>query len=156
MNHVVDLEKTFSTLQKYKMKLNPAKYTFRVTSEKFLGFMVSERGIEANPKKIRAIQKMITLKSIKKVQRLTGRVAALNRFISRSAKWCLSFFQTLKQSKNFYWTTECQQAFKELKNYLDSPSLLAKPECGKELFLYLAVSPVAFAAILVKEEVKIQ
>ena len=118
--------------------------------------MVSGCGIKANPKKIHAIQEMTVPKSIKEVQRLTGRVAALNHFVSKSAEWCLPFFQTLKQSKNFCWTTECQQTFKELKNYLDSPSLLAKPECGKELFLYLAVSPVAFAAILVKEEVKIQ
>ena len=95
-NHVANLEETFSALQKYKMKLNPAKCAFGVTSGKFLGFMVSGCGIEANPKKIHAIQEMTAPKSIKKVQCLTGRVAALNRFILRSAKWCLPFFQTLK------------------------------------------------------------
>ena len=85
-NHIVDLEETFSTLQKYKMKLNPTKYTFGVTSGKFLGFMISGCGIKANPEKIHAIQKMTALRSIKEVQRLTGRVAALNHFISRSAE----------------------------------------------------------------------
>ena len=101
MNHVVDLEETFGTLQKYKMKLNPAKCAFGVTSEKFLGFMVSEHGIEANLEKICAIQEMTAPKSIKEIQCLTGRVAALNRFVSRSTERCLPFFQTLKQPKNF-------------------------------------------------------
>ena len=72
-NHVADLEETFSTLRKYKMKLNPIKCAFGVTSGKILGFMVPEHGIEANPEKIRAIQKMTTLKSIKEVQHLTGK-----------------------------------------------------------------------------------
>ena len=98
---------------------------------------------------------MTAPKSIKEVQRLTGRVAALNRFVSRSVERCLPFFQTLKQSKNFCWITECQQAFEELKSYLSSPPLLARLEPGEELFLYLAVSSVALTAVLVKEEAKI-
>ena len=85
-NHIADLEETFSALRKYKMKLNPAKCAFGVTSKKFLSFMVSGRGIKVNPKKIHAIQKMTTLRSIKEVQHLTGRVVALNCFISRSAE----------------------------------------------------------------------
>ena len=85
-NHVADLEETFGALRKYRMKLNPTKCAFGVTSGKFLGFMVSGRGIEANPEKIRAIQEMIAPKSIKEVQRLTGRIAALNRFVVRSAE----------------------------------------------------------------------
>ena len=137
------------------MKLNPTKYAFGVTSGKFLGFMVSGCGIEANPEKIHAIQEMTAPRSIKEVQCLTGRIAALNRFVARSAERCLPFFQTLKQSKNFCWTSECQQAFEELKSYLSSPPLLAKPEPREELFLYLAVSPTVLAAILVKEETKI-
>ena len=84
------------------MKLNPTKCAFGVTSGKFLGFMVSRHGIEANPEKICAIQEMATPKSIKEVQCLTGRVAALNRFVARLAERCLPFFQTLRWSKNFY------------------------------------------------------
>ena len=113
--------------------------------------MVSGRGIEANPEKIQAIQEMTAPKSIKEVQRLTGRIAALNHFVARSVERCLPFFQTLKQPKNFCWTSECQQAFDELRSYLSSPLLLAKPELGEELFLYLAISPMALAAVLVKE-----
>ena len=99
---------------------------------------------------------MAAPKSVKEVQRLTERIAALNRFVARSAERCLPFFQTLKQPKNFCWTVGCQQAFEELKNYLGSLPLLAKPKRGEELFLYLAVSPVALATVLIKEEVKIQ
>ena len=89
---------------------------------KFLGFMVSQRGIEANPDKIRAIVEMAPSKNVKEVQSLNGKVAALNRFVSRATDKCLPFFRTLK--KSFEWT-ECQQAFEELKAYLSSPPLLS-------------------------------
>ena len=100
-NHIEDLGETFVTLRRYKMKLNPTKYAFGVTSDKFLGFIMSYRRIEANIEKIQAIIKMSPPRSIKKVQRLTDRVATLNKFVSRSTKHYLSFFQTLKQPKNF-------------------------------------------------------
>uniref|UniRef100_A0A2N9F5L1 RNase H type-1 domain-containing protein n=1 Tax=Fagus sylvatica TaxID=28930 RepID=A0A2N9F5L1_FAGSY len=99
------------------------------------------RGIEANPKKIKAILEMQPPKNIKEVQRLTGRVAALNRFMSRSTDKCLPFFKTLK--KAFEWTDECHQAFEELKKYLTKPPLLSPSKQGEELYLYLAVSPTA-------------
>ena len=87
------------------MKLNLSKCTFGVTAGKFLGFMVSQRGIEVNPEKIRAIMEMTLPTSIKEVQSLNGKVAALNRFISRVTDKCLPFFYTLK--KSFEWTAEC-------------------------------------------------
>ncbi|KAG1330379.1 putative mitochondrial protein [Cocos nucifera] len=155
-NHLADLKETFNALRKHKMRLNPTKCAFGVTSEKFLRFMVSRRGIEANPEKIRAIWEMTAPKTIKKVQRLTGKVASLNRFVSRSTERCTPFFQVFRRPKDFCWTVECQRAFEELKNYLGSPLLLAKPEFGEELFLYLAVSLVALAAVLVKEEARTQ
>uniref|UniRef100_A0A2N9FH63 Uncharacterized protein n=1 Tax=Fagus sylvatica TaxID=28930 RepID=A0A2N9FH63_FAGSY len=82
--HLDDLRETFQTLRKYQMKLNPSKCAFGVYSGKFLGFMVSQRGIEVNPDKIKAILEMRPPKNTKEVQRLTGRIAALNRFVSRS------------------------------------------------------------------------
>ncbi|GKV32530.1 hypothetical protein SLEP1_g41127 [Rubroshorea leprosula] len=83
-DHLADLDETFNNLRKNRMRLNPAKCIFGVESGKFLGFMVSRRGIEVNPEKIRAIAEMEPPKSIKDIQRLTGRVAALHRFISKS------------------------------------------------------------------------
>uniref|UniRef100_A0A2N9HLG9 Integrase catalytic domain-containing protein n=1 Tax=Fagus sylvatica TaxID=28930 RepID=A0A2N9HLG9_FAGSY len=148
--HLDDLRETFQTLRKYQMKLNPSKCAFGVYSGKFLGFMVSQRGIEANPDKIKAILEMQPPKSTKEVQRLTGRVAALNRFMSRSTDKCLPFFKTLK--KAFEWTDECQQAFEELKRYLTEPPLLSPSKQGEELYLYLAVSPTAVSSALIREE----
>ena len=91
------------------MKLNPSKCVFGVASGKFLGFMVSQRGIGANPEKVQAIINMVLPKTIKEVQKLTGRIAALNRFVSRATDKCLPFFKTLKQA--FAWTDECEATF---------------------------------------------
>ena len=149
-----DLKETFDTPRSYNMKLNPGKCAFRVMVGKFLGFMVSQRGIKANPNKIRAIMEMKPLRNVKKVQSLNGKVAALNRFVSRATDKCLTFFRTLK--KSFEWTDECQQAFEELKAYLSAPPLLSPSQPGEELFLYLAVSPAAVSVALIREEEKVQ
>ena len=100
-DHVTDLGKTFNTLREYQMKLNLMKYAFGVTSKKFLGFMVSCRGIKANPKKSKAIQKMNPLRSIKDVQCLIEKITVLNRFVSKSVEHCLSFFKIPKQPMDF-------------------------------------------------------
>ena len=134
------------------MKLNPTKCAFGVASGKFLGFMVTQWGIEANPEKIRAILDMKHPSSKKEVQKLTRRVAALSRFISKSAERCLPFFKVLRQAKGFLWSGDCQRAFEDLKRYLASPPLLAKPEEAEVLYLYLAVSTEAIASVLVKED----
>ena len=96
--HLDDLQETFDTLRRYNMKLNPSKCAFGVASWKFLGFMVSHRGIEANLDKIKAILDMKSLQNIKEVQSLTGRVAALNRFVSKATDKCLPFFRVLKRA----------------------------------------------------------
>ena len=105
-DHLEDLRETFDTLRSYNMKLNPGKCAFGVTAGKFLGFMVSQRGIEANSDKIRAIIEMKPPRNVKEVQSLNGKVAALNRFVSTVTNKCLPFFRTLK--KSFEWTDECQ------------------------------------------------
>ena len=96
--HLEDLQETFEMLKRYKMKLNPSKCAFGVSSGKFLGFMVSQRGIEANPDKIQAILNMEPPKNIKEVQSLIGRVAALNRFVSKATDKCLPFFKILEKT----------------------------------------------------------
>ena len=107
--HLDDLRETFTTLKQYQMKLNPSKCVFGVALGKFLGFMVSQRGIEANPEKVQAIINMVSPRTVKEVQKLTGRIVALNRFVSRATDKCLPFFKTLKQA--FAWTDECKTAF---------------------------------------------
>ena len=96
--HLDNLREMFTTLKQYQMKLNPSKCVFGVVLGKFLGFMVSQRGIEANPEKVQAIINMVSPKTIKEVQKLTGRIAALNRFVSRAMDKCLLFFKTLKRA----------------------------------------------------------
>ena len=153
-DHLKDLDETFDTLRSYNMKLNPGKCAFGVIAGKFFGFMVSQRGIEANPDKIRAIMEMAPPRNVKEVQSLNGKIAALNRFVSRATDKCLPFFHTLKRS--FEWTAECQQAFEELKAYLSSPPLLSPSQLEEELFLYLVVFPTTISAALVREEEKVQ
>ena len=91
------------------MKMNPSKCAFGVASGKFLGFMVSQRGIEANSEKVQAILDMTSPKTVKEVQKLTGRIVTLNRFIFKATDKCLPFFKTLKQA--FAWPDECGAAF---------------------------------------------
>ena len=153
-DHLDDLKEMFNTLRQYSMKLNPLKCAFRVSSGKFLRFTVSQRGIEANPEKVRAILKMSSPRTTKEVQSLTGRVAALNRFISKATDKCLPFFKTLK--KAFAWTEECEIAFQELKHYLSNPPLLSLSKEGEDLFFYLAVSVTAISMALIREENKVQ
>ncbi|XP_059461825.1 uncharacterized protein LOC132190804 [Corylus avellana] len=153
-DHVLDLQETFTTLKKYGMKLNPSKCAFGVSSEKFLGYMVSSRGIEANPEKIQAVLDMQSPRNLKQLQQLTGIIAALNRFVSRSTDKCLPFFKVLR--KAFEWTDECEEAFEQLKEYLVSPPLLSQTIPEEVLYLYLAVSPTAISAALIREEEGIQ
>ena len=132
------------------MKLNPAKCDFGVSSEKFLGFIVNNQGIEANPEKIKVVLDMPPPSSIKKVQRLTGRIAALSRFVSRASDKCQPFFQVLM--KAFQWDTRCEEAFSALKTYLSSPPILVSPFKGELLTLYLAVSDFSTSAILIRDK----
>ena len=92
---VQDLEETFANMHKINLKLNPEKCFFGVPSSKLLGFLVSQHGIEANPDKIRAIEQIEPPKQIKDVHRLTGCIAAMSRFISKSAERALPFFKIL-------------------------------------------------------------
>ena len=106
--HVAHLTDTFKILRAYRMKLNPLKCAFGMASGKFLGFMVNQRGIEANPEKIQALLDWRSPNKTKEVQSLTGRVATLNRFISKATDKCLPFFESLKGNKRFLWDDKCE------------------------------------------------
>ena len=89
-------------------------------------------------------------RTIKEAQSLNGKIAALNRFVSKATDKCLPFFRTLR--KSFEWTNECQKAFKDMKKYLSSPPLLSPSKPGEILYLYIAVSQAAVSAALVRKE----
>ncbi|CAL2260015.1 unnamed protein product [Prunus armeniaca] len=149
--HIPNLSATFTILKQYRMRLNPTKCAFGVAYGKFLGFMISQRGIEANPEKIQAILDMTIPKTVKDIQSLTGRVAALTRFISKVTDRCAPFFNALKGSKrNITWTAECDQAFGELKAYMSRAPLLSTPESGDVLTIYLSISATSISSVLIR------
>ena len=149
-NHLDDLKETFNILCKYNMKLNPTKCVFTITSGKFLGFMVSQWGIEANLDQVKTIIEVKSLKKVKEVQSLTRKVVALNRFVSRATNKCMPFFKVLK--KAFQLNDECEEALAKLKEYLTKPPLLSPSVMGEKLFFYLAVSNTAISSALIREE----
>ncbi|CAA0818773.1 Unknown protein, partial [Striga hermonthica] len=151
-DHVNDLNKMFSILRDYSMKLNPKKCTFGVGSGKFLGYIVSQRGINASPEMIRAVQDLRPPTSIKGVQSLIGKLAALSRFISKSTNRCKPFFDAIKKNHKFEWTPDCQKALEAIKETLCRAPTMQKPRPGETLYLYLGVSEVAVSAALIREE----
>ena len=107
-SHLTDLTETFKMLRKCSMCLNPDKCVFKVCSGKFLGFIIHQRGIDTNSKKVQAIINMEPPQLVKEVQRLARRLTSLARFLSRFGDKCLPFFRILKNPKDFEWTSECQ------------------------------------------------
>ncbi|XP_016164417.1 uncharacterized protein LOC107606929 [Arachis ipaensis] len=155
-SHCDDLEEVFQQIRAYNMRLNPEKCAFGVQGGKFLRFMLTSQGIEANPEKCQAILKMNSPKTIKEAQQLAGRIAALSQFLPAVANRSYHFFRTISKNKKFNWTEECERSFTELKQILSSPPILQKPELGKPLYLYLSISNHAVSSVLVSETGKIQ
>jgi hypothetical protein len=148
---VEDLTLVFDRLWATRTKLNPDKCVFGVSAGKLLGFLVSHRGIEANPEKIRAIEVMKPLARIKDVQKLTGSLAALSCFISRLAERVLPFFKLLRKSGPFAWIEEAEQAFQELKQHLVSLPILVALDPRESLYLYITAAVEVVSMVLVVE-----
>jgi hypothetical protein len=124
---IADLEETFASLREYRWKLNPNKCVFGVPSGKLFSFIISHRDIEDNPEMISAITNMKAPTCIKDVQKLTGCMAALNRFISKLGERGLPFFKLLKDKEKFAWTPEADQAYAQLKDFLSKLPVLMAP-----------------------------
>ena len=135
-DHANHLQQVFDLLKTYGMKLNPAKYAFGVSAGRFLGFMMTQRGIEANPSHPKVILESPSPSSRKKVQQLMGRLAALGLFISRFTYRLKPFFTTLRGSNRAGWNEECDRAFTQIKQYLVEPLILISLDTGKNLFVY--------------------
>ena len=151
-NHTKHLQETFELLRTNGMKLNPLKCALEISSGKFLSFMMTRRGIEANPTQLRAIMESQPPATRKGVQQLIGRLSALGRFISHFTDRLKSFFTTLKGAKRAGWDTKCDQALTTVKQYLTEPPILASPETGETLYLYIVISDVSVSAALFKEK----
>jgi hypothetical protein len=148
---IANLEETFTSLREYRWKLNANKCVFGVPSGELLGFIISHRSIEANTEKISAITNMKAPTCIKDVQKLTGCMAALNRFILKLGEGGLPFFKLLKHQEKFAWTPEADQALAQLKDFLSKPPVLTAPRKKEQLLLYLtATTHVVSTAIVVE------
>ena len=154
--HVGDLTNIFGVLRKHKLHLNTSKCSFGVGLGKFLGYMVTHRGIEVNPDQIKAINILQLPRNPKEIQKLTGITAALNWFISRSTDRCRPFFLLLHKWKLFEWIEECTVAFQQLKEYLSQPPIMSSPKVDEVLFAYLVIASYAISFVLIRVDNGIQ
>ncbi|GJX75610.1 reverse transcriptase domain-containing protein [Tanacetum coccineum] len=153
---IMDVAETFDNLRRVNMKLNPKKCSFGVKEGKFLGYMVTSEGIQANPKKTKAIADMQSPKTLKEMQSLSGKLAVLNRFLSRSAERALAFFDTLKNitkenKDDFRWTEAAEQAFQELKKLIMELPTLTTPSPKETLYVNLAAFGEAVSGVLIAD-----
>nr|AAW56896.1 putative polyprotein [Oryza sativa Japonica Group] len=147
-----DLREMFDNLRRYRLMLNPEKCTFGVPLGKLLGFLVSGRGIEANPEKIRAIENMKSPTRLKEVQKANRMHGGTKQMGKRGQP----FFALLKKQDKFVWTQEAEEAFIALKRYLSNPPVLVAPQPNEELFLYIAAMSYSVSTVIVVEREKVQ
>jgi hypothetical protein len=148
---VSDLRITFGCLRANGVKLNPEKCAFGVQRGMLLGYIVSQRGIEANPEKVAALERMGPIWDLEGVQRVLGCLAALSRFISRLGEKSLPLYRLLKTHERFSWTAEAQEALDKLKASLNHAPILTPPQDSEPLYLYVAATTQVVSAIIVVE-----
>nr|XP_023923258.1 uncharacterized protein LOC112034673 [Quercus suber] len=125
-------------------------------SGKFLSYIITHRGIEVDPDQIRAIQNLRPPRNPKEIQKLAGMIAALNRFISRSADRCRPFYLLINKWKGFEWSEECAMAFQQLKDYLARPPIMSNPEADEILYVYIAVAHHIVSLVLIRDDSGVQ
>jgi hypothetical protein len=148
---VGDLRITFGCLRANGVKLNPEKCVFGVPRGMLLGYIVSQRGIEANPEKVAALERMGPIRDLKEVQKVLGCLAALSRFMSRLGEKGLPLYRLLKKHERFSWTVEAQEALDKLKATLAHAPILTPPQDGEPLCLYIATTTQVVSAVIVVE-----
>jgi len=136
-NHLHDLRTVFDLMRAHQLKINPTKSFLRVSSGKFLWFIVTSKRIHLDPDKIKAIQDMQPPKNLKKLWGLQDRLAYIRRFIVNLSGRCQPFTRLMKKGVSFIWDNACQKAFEDIKAYLTKPPVLASPVVGKPFLLYV-------------------
>jgi hypothetical protein len=150
-NLVVDLETVFACIRAKNVRLNPEKCVFGVPRGMLLGFIVSERGIEANPEKVSAITNMGPIKDVKGVHRVMGCLAALSRFISWLGEKGLPLYRLLRKTERFTWMPEAEEALENLKKLISNAPILLPPAEGEPLLLYIAATTQMVSTAIVVE-----
>jgi hypothetical protein len=146
-----DLHIAFCCLRANGVKLNPEKCVFSVPRGMLLGYIFSQRGIEANPEKVAALERMGPIRDLKGVQRVLGCLAAFSRFISRLGENGLPLYRLLKKHERFSWTVEAQEALDKLKASLTHAPILTPPQDSEPLYLYVVATTQVVSAVIVVE-----
>jgi hypothetical protein len=148
---VNDLRVAFDCLQANGVKLNPEKCVFGVPRGMLLGYIVSQRGIEPNPEKVTALERMGPIQYLKGVPKVLGCLATLSRFISRLGEKGLPLYRLLKKHERFSWTIEAREVLDKLKATLARASILTPPQDGEPLYLYVTATTQVVSAVIVVE-----
>lgn len=146
--NLVNLEKLFARLRKFKLRQNPSKCIFRIRSNKLLGFIISQQGIEVDPEKVKAIQAMPEPKIEKEVCGFLGRLNYIARFISHLMATCEPIFNLLRKDQAVVWNENCQNAFEKIKEYLQEPMILMPLVPDRPLIMYLTVLEESMGCVL--------
>jgi hypothetical protein len=149
-----DLKETFANLRRYRMKLNPEKCTFGVPAGQLLGYIVSQRGIEANPSKIKAIEALEKPTQLRDMQKFAGCLASLSRFVSRLGEKARLLYQLMKKMDHFVWSQRADDAFNDLKRALSTTPILAAPAPREPMLLYIAATPQVISIVIVVERIE--
>ncbi|KAK1642214.1 hypothetical protein QYE76_060019 [Lolium multiflorum] len=150
--HLDDLRCILDRTRKFGLRMNPKKCAFGVTAGQFLGFLVHERGIEIGLKSQEAVRTMQPPTTKKELQRLIGKINFVRRFISNLSGRIETFMALvkIKSDDEFYWGTEQQQAFDEIKRYLTTPPVLVPPQQDRPFYIYLSVADTSIASVVVQ------
>jgi len=146
--HLVNLWRLFKRLRNYELRLNPAKCTFGVKSGKLLGFIVSQKGIEVDPEKVKAILEMPEPRTEKQVRGFLGHLNYIARFISQLTATCEQLFKLLCKNQSVHWDEDCQEAFGKIKQRLMNPPVLMPPVARRPLILYMTVLDESMGCML--------
>jgi hypothetical protein len=148
---VDDLRFAFGCLRANGVKLNPEKCILSVPRGMLLGYIVSQRGIEANPEKVAALERMGPIRDLKGVQKVLGCLATLSRFVSPLGEKGLPLYRLLKKHERFSWTVEAQEALDKLKAMLAHTPILMPPQDSEPLYLYVTATTQVVSAVIVVE-----
>jgi hypothetical protein len=146
-----DLKETFANLRRYRMKLNPEKCTFGVPAGQLLGYIISQRGIEANLSKIKAIEALEKPTQLRNVQKFAGCLASLSRFVSWLGEKAMLLYQLMKKMDHFVWSQCADDAFNDLKRALSTAPILAALAPREPMLLYIVATPRVISIMIVVE-----
>jgi len=134
----------------HQLKISLAKSFLGVANNKFLGFVMTSKGIHLDPEKVRAIKEMQPPRNLRELRGLQGRLAYIWKFISNLSGRYQPFTKLMKKGVSFIWDDTCQQAFEEIKRYLTHPLVLAAPMSGKPFLIYIQIMDHSLGASLVQ------